>query len=377
MSTALAFGWLATLLGRQAVSPLLPTIVDDLAILPSRAGFALTVMMGLYAVVQFPGGRISDQLSRTTVLAAGIGVMVAGFGLLSNTATYGGFLAGVALVGVGGGLFFSPARALLSDLFVERRGQVFGLHTAAGMVGGVLAATSAAAVLAVASWRAAFVPSIALLVVVLALLHRWSREPYVVARVSIGARATVRRLFSSRRIRWLVFAYTLFGFTLQAFVGFLPTLLQVEKGASPTLASAGFALIYATGIVASPAAGRLSDRLPRASVVVGALALGGAGLVVLVVAPSLPVAALGVGLTSFGLWAYVPTVQAYLMDLLSNESLGGDFGLLKAVYTGLGSLGPTYVGLVAERASYTAAFVGLVACLFTSALVVFVATRTD
>ncbi|MFB6160346.1 MAG: MFS transporter [Haloferacaceae archaeon] len=377
VSTVLAVGWTATLLGRQALSPLLPAIVADLGLSPAQAGFALTLMMGLYAAVQYPSGRVSDQLSRTTVLAAGVGVMVVGFGLLTTATGYGALLLGVSLVGIGAGCYFSPARAFVSDLFVERRGQAFGVHTAAGMVGGVLAATSAATVLAVATWRAAFLPSIALLVGVLVVLHRWSREPYVLDAVTLGVRATVGRLFASTRIRRLVVGYTLFAVTLQAFVGFLPTLLQVEKGFSPTLASGGFALVYVVGVVTGPLAGRLSDRFQRARVVVGALALGVVGLVVLLVGGSVPVVGLGIVLTAVGLWAYVPTVQAYLMDLLANDSLGGDFGLLKTVYTGLGSLGPTYVGVVAERASYTAAFAGLVGCLFASTVVVFVATRGD
>ncbi|MFB6153551.1 MAG: MFS transporter [Halodesulfurarchaeum sp.] len=168
----------------------------------------------------------------------------------------------------------------------------------------------------------------------------------------------------------------LFGFTLQAYIGFLPTLLQFDKGFSPTLASAGFALIYVVGIVAGPVAGRLSDWLPRAPVFIGALALGGVGLIVLLLGSSTLVVAVGIALTAVGVWAYIPTIQAYLMDILSNDSLGGDFGLLKTIYTGLGSLGPTYVGLMAERASYTVAFSGLVICLFASAIVLLAATRT-
>lgn len=377
ISTILAAGWMATLLGRQVISPLLPTIIETLAITPSQAGASLTLMMGLYAVFQYPGGRFSDQLSRTTVLVVALSVMIAGFVLLTNALSYAVFLLGVAGVGTGAGLFFSPSRALLSDLFVERRGQVFGLHTAAGMVGGMLAAGIAATVLAVASWRAAFIPSIVLLGIVLVSLHRWSREPYRFARTSLDIAATSARLFASRRIRWLLIGYTLFGFVIQSFIGFLPTLLQVEKGFSPTLASVGFGLIYGVGLVVGPAAGRASDYLSRTMIVVSALLCGTLGLLVLLVAPSVALIFAGIVLTATGLWAYVPSIQAYLMDLLPNDSLGGDFGLLKAVYTGLGSAGPTYVGIVAERATYTIAFGGLAVCLLASAVIVFAATRIE
>jgi len=52
------------------------------------------------------------------------------------------------------------------------------------------------------------------------------------------------------------------------------------------------------------------------------------------------------------------------MDLFPDDSLGGDFGASKTVYTGIGSLGPTYVGVAAAHFSYTAAFAGLTVMLF-------------
>lgn len=376
ISILLALGWMSTLLGRQAVSPLLPTILESLDITPSRAGFALTLMMGLYAVLQYPGGRLSDQLSRTIMLIASLVAMMAGFSLLVITVSYPGFLLGVAMVGAGAGLFFSPSRALISDLFVERRGEVLGLQTAAGMIGGLLAAGTAAGALVLPSWRLAFVPPIVFLALVLLLLYRWSRESYTVSKVNLGVFTTGIRLLGSRRIRLLILGYAFFGFTLQGFIGFLPTLLQLEKGFSPGLASGGFALIYLVGIVSGPTAGNLSDRWPRRHIITLSLALEVLGLIVLLVAASPEFVAVGIAMAAFGIWGYVPTIQAYLMDLLPADSLGGDFGWLKTIYTGLGSLGPTYVGFVAEHANYSTAFGGLIVCLSASAIVLFVATRS-
>lgn len=375
IATALAVAWLAIVFGRGAIPPLLPAIVEELRITPAAAGVALTVMWGLYALLQFPGGRLSDQLSRTVVIALGIGVLIAGFVVVLSASGYPVFLLGVALLGVGGGLYFSPARAFIADLFVRRRGQAFGLQTAASMVGGVLAATVAAAVLAFATWRVAFLPSIAILAVALALLLRWSRESYAVSRIQLDLGPTIARLVRNPRVPILVVGFSLFGFASQGFLGFLPTMLQAAKGFSPSLASGSFALVFVVGIVAGPSAGRLGDWLPRTHVVVGAPILGGIGLLVLLCADSVGGALVGIGLTSVGLWAYFPSIHAYLGDILADESLGGDFGLIKTAYTGLGSLGPTYVGIVAGQTSYPLAFAGLVGCLGLSAVVLFVATR--
>lgn len=76
MVLLIALGWMAVLLGRQALPPLLPTIIKQLVISPARAGFALTLMMGLYALLQYPAGRLSDIIPRTTLLTASIGGIV-------------------------------------------------------------------------------------------------------------------------------------------------------------------------------------------------------------------------------------------------------------------------------------------------------------
>ncbi|MFB6150121.1 MAG: MFS transporter, partial [Halobacteriales archaeon] len=246
-----AFGWFSILLGRQALPPLLPTIIEALRISPARAGVALTVLMGLYSLLQYPAGRLSDALSRTTLLIASIGGMILGFGLLGTVTNYPQLLAGAAVLGVSSSFYFTPSRALLSDLFVERRGQAFGIQTTAGMGGAALAAGVAVGALRYATWQAAFLPTIVLLVGVGILLHRWSHEPYVLSRdeLDFDFRGTVGRLLFQPRIRRLLFMRALTAFTFQGIVGFLPTFLQVEKGFSTTLASASFALVFVVGSV--------------------------------------------------------------------------------------------------------------------------------
>jgi MFS family permease len=367
LALALSLGWLITLLGRQALPPLLPTLIDELTISPSQAGFALTLMWGLYAALMYPGGRLSDHLSRKTILVVGAAVSLAGFTLLSATRTYPMFLLSVGLVGVGVGLYFISTRALLSDLFVERRGQAFGMQASAGSIGSALGAAVAVGALAVASWRATFLPVLLVLLFVLFSIHRWVREPYVIDRVSLDLRDTGSRLFRTSRMRWLLVAYILFAFTLQAISGFLPTFLQAEKGFSAAAASGGFALIYVVGMFVGPIAGNLGDRASKTHISAGGLVIGTAGLALLVFFPSPAVIVLGIVVYAAGLRAFPPVMQAYLMDVFPDESMGGDLGALKSIYTGIGSLGPTYVGFVAQQWNYSVAFGGFVPLLVVSA----------
>ena len=368
---AVSLGWLTVQSGRLVLSPLLPTIVGDLSISPTQAGFALTTMWGLYALCQYPSGHLSDRLSRKTLLASGFVLAIVGFTLFGLATSYPLFLVAALVVGLGSGLYPTAARALISDHFVEKRGRAFGLHTASGDVGGGVAAGLAVVVLGAALvWRAAFVPVVVVLSAMFVLVHVRSRESYEFERVSLDVRGAARRMFGDSDMRWLVGAYACFSFTWQGTAGFLPTLLQTGKGLSPELASAGFAGLFLVGATVKPLSGTLGDRFARAPVGAAALCFGALSLSVLLVAEGTLVVAAATLLYAAGLMSFPPVMQSHLMDVFPDSSMGADLGLARTVYIGVGSLGPTYVGFVAERAGYVAAFVGIVAVLVVAAVVV-------
>jgi len=371
-----SLGWLTVQGGRLVLSPLLPSLIDDLAITPFRAGIALSVLWGLYALGQFPSGRLSDRLTRKTLLVTGLALAAAGFAVLAVAVSYPLFLLGAAVVGVGAGLYPTAARALISDHFEAKRGGAFGLHTASGDLGGGVAAGLAVAALAVATWRAAFLPVVAILVAVAVVLHATSRESYHVAVVDLDLRATVGRLFATGRTRRLLFAYCLFAFAWQGTAGFLPTLLQLDKGFSPEFASAGFAGLFVVGALVKPTAGRLADRVRRGPVAAAALALGAVALAALLAAETPLTVGVATVVFAAGLMAFPPVMQSYLMDVFPTASMGADLGLARTTYIGFGALGPSFIGFVAGRADYTTAFGALAAALLVAAVVVAVESRS-
>lgn len=360
---AISLGWFAVRLGREAIPPLLPAIIDAIEITPADAGFGLTVMWLVYSLAQYPGGRLSDGLSRKTVLVASLGTLVVGFLVLGVVTAYAGLLAGFSLVGIGAGLYFAPSRAVLADLYTSRRGRAFGIMSAAGSIGASAAAGVAIVALTVGRWQSAFLPVLAVFVAVLVALHRWQRGGYVLAPVSLDVRPTASRLVRIPQIRWILVAYTLVSFSWQGFLGFLPTLLQVEKGFSPVLAGTTYALVFVVAIVIGPVSGWLGDVVSRVVVAIVGVAIAVLGIVSLLASAQPLVIGLGVVLFAVGLRAYPPVMQAHLMGLFPDESMAGDFGGIKTVWTGFGSLSPTYVGVVAASSSYHAAFGGFIACL--------------
>lgn len=367
MLAVTALAWAALQLARFAVPPLLPEIRGDLSLSLAEAGVALTVLQGTYAVVQYPSGRLSDGWSRATLLVPSL-VVLAGACLVIGTARgFAWLVAGLAVFGVGKGLYAIPSRALLSDLFVENRGRALGVFSAGTDLGGMLASGAAVVAIALATWRAVFLPVAVILAGLFVVFVAWNREPYVVEDADLAVLTTLRRLLATRRQRWSIAAFVCFYFMVNGVLNFLPEFLRETKEFSPTLASAAFALLFAFGIVVKPAAGAVSDRFPRHSVAVGGMALAAAALGLLVAVQS--TIAVGVAIVAFavGYKAQFPVIDAILLDAAPEANAGGDLGAARALFQGVGSLGPAFVGVVAGRWDFTVAFASLAGVLVVAA----------
>lgn len=348
---------------------MLPRIIEDLNSSPAEIGLALSIMVGLTGLCRYPGGRLADRWSRKTVLVGALGLMIAGMLALAGAVTYELFVIGTALAGIGGGLYFPAGVALLSDVFHARRGEAFGVNTAAFSLGGALASGLAVAVLTVAGWRSAFLLVAGVLAVTTVFMHRWTSGAYVVKPVDLAIRPTMGRLLGITAVRRVLVAYILFAFVWQGTINFLPTFLQIEKGFSPSLASVTFASLFVVGTITNPLAGSLGDRVGYPFVGVGSAVTGSLGLVWMLLSGSPPFVIAGVLIAATGLASFWPVMSAYVMELFPDASMGGDFGAIGSIYLAVGSLGPTYVGVVAEAHSYTVAFIGLFVCLVASIVV--------
>ncbi len=377
MLLALSLAWAALQTGRFLLSPLLPAIIEDLSITKATAGFALTGFQLTYAVTQYPAGRWSDRLGRATLVVPGLLVLVAAFLAVANARTYAVFVAGTLLLGVGKGLFAIPTRALVSELFVSRRGRALGIYTAGTDVGGILASGLAVAALAYATWRGPFVPIAGVLVALAGLYALWNREHYTLEHVDLELGDTVRRLATTRRQREVLVAYALFYFFVGAFINFLPTYLQEAKTFTEATASLGFALVFVVGAGVKPMAGSLSDRMSRHAIGIGGLLVAVAAMAGLVVAGGRLAVFAAVCVMAVGYKAQFPLVDALLLDVAPAENAGGDLGAARALFLGVGAFGATYMGVVSTVAGYGAAFAGLAGCLLASASVMAVQWRRE
>jgi MFS family permease len=189
-------------LTQRLLPPLLPAIMDDLAITVFLGGIALTLLRIGRASMEYPGGRFADQLTRTTVILASLGFSVVGLIVLALSTTFIGFVAGITVFGMGLGLYIPSSRTLISDIFYEKRGRAFGLNIMGGDIAGIIAAGVAILILSIAGWRAAFLPLAIVLLPLPVWLYHLSREPVRVEPVEFGLRDTIFRLFGDPSMRW-------------------------------------------------------------------------------------------------------------------------------------------------------------------------------
>jgi MFS family permease len=366
----LTSGELLISIGALILPPLLPTITGDLGITPSQAGAVMTVWWLAVALHNYPGGRLADRLSQKTILVAGSFIAIVGLVVLSTAFTYAVLLIGVAVLGIGRGLFQPAAITQLSNLFVDRRGQALGIRNAAFTVGGTFAGGVAVVILALADWRAAFVPIAVGLLTITGLVHVWNRQPYELRRVPLGIRDTGRRLTAVDELRWLVVALSVYGFAWNGATTFLPTYLQVSKGLPASTASIAFSGVFLVGAATQPLAGLLGDRIGHLRSAAIATVACSIGIGALLLASNTVLVGGGLLVFGAGLAAFWPVVTAHGMGTLPDDSRGGDWGAITTVFIATESLGSAVAGFVAEQTSYDVAYAMLFVCFLSTAGIV-------
>ncbi len=356
-----AAGWLLINGFRVVLPALLPAIKAEFAVGNASAGFALTVLWGTYAALQFPAGVVADRAGERALLAAGMVLATGSLVAFYLAPAFAVFLLACAGFGLGAGLYGTPRDMLLSRTFPGADNTAYGVTFAAGSLGAAALPVAATQLATRAGWRvaiAALVPAFALLAVGL-----WRAVPRTQAGEDSGlpARETAWRTFDALTNRAVVLAgggMILFVFTYQALIGFLPTYLVEVKGLGEGLAAALFGVLFVVGAVTQPLMGHLADRFGARPTMVGlvfastatllALPFTPAGVALLVLVPLLGVR-VGMGAIT----------SAYIVGALPEPIQGTGWGLLRSLFFGLGATGSTVIGVFGDAGLFDAGFLFL------------------
>lgn len=339
----------------MVVSPMLPQIGRELNVPPEWQGAlvsAYALMVGVFALII---GPISDKYGRRRVLLVGTGLMTLALALHAVATTATMFFVVRLLAGSAGGVLTGSAVSYVGDYFpYNRRGWANGWvmsSTALGQIAGVPLGTLLAAEFN--SFRVPFMMFAVTMAIAFLLVLRYVPQPNVeraTAKLTVAeALRKYWRLLHRGEVVAGAGSFVLMYLSFAFFVVFLPTWLTTEFGATQRQIASVFLVGGIANVVTGPLAGKLSDRIGRKSLVIGA-SLGFAVVTVL----------LTVITTSF--WIIYPVFfvmmilvaarMAPFQALVSSLATGAERGSLMSLAVSIGNLGSA-AGSVFAGFAYT------------------------
>ncbi|PSP72344.1 MFS transporter [Halobacteriales archaeon QS_3_64_16] len=328
------------------VSALVPSILGTFAVSRAAIGTVLGGMWAAYALAQLPSGVLGDRFGPRSIVLAGVGLTAVAGLLLAGTPSFVLFGVSVLLLGVGAGLYYNAATALLTARF-DAIGQAIAVHR-------------------IGDPRVALGAGVAVSLLVLGAFAR--RVP---AAHSIRTDESLRELLAPRYLLTLIsrptLAYTTVLAVLAEFVGLatmslLPTFLVQHHGYTLLRAGLLFSVLAAIRGVLQPLAGRASDRLGRDGVLALMMGAGVIGYGTLSSSTAFVLAVPAVVLAGIAM-SWAPPLQSRAIDGLTESEQGAGFGLVRTIYILSGALGTAVIGLVADVAGWATSFLVLTALL--------------
>ena len=342
------------------LAPILPRIAEQLRVSEARLSVVATGYAVAVAAVALVAGPVSDHVGRRRMLLAGAAAMAVGLALHAAARGLGGLLLVRVLTGAGGGVLTGATGAYVGDYFPpERRGWANG-WVMSGMAAGQVLAVPLGTLLA-ARWgfRVPFLGFAAAMALAWAMVWAFVPQPDVelcrdriTPRYLAGHyRALVRRRDAAASVG--VQAGIFLGTAL--YVLYLPAWLEGSRGAT----AGGTALLFAAGgaatVAAGPAAGRLSDRLGRKRLVLGAsLALAAAMLATPALVRGMPAAYALFSLAMALFATRAAPFQALQAELVPDEQRGALMSLSMAAGQAGAGVGGALAGAAYALRGYPA-----------------------
>ncbi|WP_435067878.1 MFS transporter [Haloplanus sp. C73] len=352
--------YFAVRLAQLLVSPLVPSLRESFGVTQGVVGVILTGMWLVYAVAQAPSGAAGDRYGPRRVVLVALGCTAVGALALAaapSPLTFGAF---ALVLGVGAGLYYTPATALLADRF-DDVGQVIGVHRVGSQVAGLVAPALATLVGARFGWRVAVGSGavVAALVLGVVTVSGASRStPPRPARTDGGTAVRPHAalgVLTRPRVAFAVGLATVGEFASLATLSFLPAFLVAQHGLSLPEAGALFSGYFVVVAALQPVSGWAADRFGRDAVTGGLFVVGAAGYAGLALTSDAAFAVPAVALVGVAM-AWGPPVQARAVDALADAERGVGFGTVRTSYILVGALGPAVVGTLADTAGWTVGF---------------------
>jgi MFS family permease len=350
-----------------AVLPVLPRYIHG----PLDSGdIAVGIVIGAYAITGLLlrpiAGRLADTRGRKPIVLAGVALVALSGLLFLPSLGIAGLIVARLIVGAGEGAVYTAGSAWIVDLAPEeRRGRVLGLYGLAVWGGLSVGPLAGELLLDLGGYTAVWIFA-AVMPMVGALFALAARDPFVPKE-----HAEPHPLIAPEAVG-PGFAIALASIGYAAVATFIVLHLEARGiGHGAAVFGAFAAMIVITRLVL----GDLPDRVGAAPVAIVATLGEAAGLVLIAVAQTLPVALAG-GLAMGAAFSLLnPSLMLIALGRVSERARGAAMGTYTAFFDAGVGLGAPLAGLVAALAGYEAAFFFAAAVCVASALMVLIRLR--
>lgn len=364
---------------------LLPLLTKDLGLTYTEAGLLVSILHVSSFAANFGSGVVVDVTGRKVIfqllsLVVGAGALAV-FGISS---LYGILAAMVALIGATNNLWHPPAIAFISERYPDHRGYALSIHATGASLGDMVAPSLVGVLLISFTWQgAAAVSTLPVFLVVLVFffyLMPMDRPAPGKVRKSIGARdyfAGLGQLIRSRAVLGLCLMASFRSTAQVGLIMFLPLYLHDVLGVSPWLMGLAITGMHLGGVIVSPIAGTISDRIGRRPVVMSGLTATTLIIILLPLIPDTTVFVGAVAVLGFVLYAVRPVIHSWMMDLAPPEVAASATSLLFGTQAALSVLMPLIGGAVADAYGLKEVFYLIAAIMLVANLTVVLLPRPE
>lgn len=341
------------------LGPALPTLSTQFGVAPTAWGELVAAFLLGAGLFQVPSGLLARRYGTRTLSLGGAALLGVAALASAFAPTFPALLALRFASGAGAGLFFSPAIALVAEMYAPgERGIPVGTFSSAFSAGAGLGVFVPALLIPLIGWRPSVaLGGVALLLLLLPATRAVPREVGAPLPEPVGGRGRPRALGS--RAVWVIgLSFVgLEGASLSAGQFFVP-FAQTVHAWSPALAGAVGALFVFPSLFGGPPGGRLTERFTNRRTQMLVATAGPALLLLLLPVAGLAVTALIAIVFSFAygmVYAMMYVLAPYLPGVAADEvSLA--IGLFNGIQLSGGAMVALAMGAAVDRLGYSVAW---------------------
>jgi len=361
---------------------LLPAMSADLGLNYTQAGMLATAYYVGSMVSNLPSGIVVDLTGRRILyqlLALLLGsAALAALGLTDNFATLWICL---VLLGAANMLWHPAAISYLSIHLPRNRGYSMAIHSLGANIGDAAGPLAAGWLLLSFSWQhtAQINAVTGLICAALIVLVCGRDDP------ASGPRRPHHRDFwkdlaklMASRAQWSFFLMSGFRTMTQAgLLTFLPLYLANDLGMSPVTMGASMMALQLGGLVATPAAGIISDRIGRRPIVLAGMTSTTIIVVLMTFITNHALYVACISVLGFFMYAMRPVIQSWQMDRSPPQLLASMTSALFTVQAVLSAAAPLAGGFLADRYGLISVFYFLAASVLAGNLLCLIVPKTE